>query len=184
MTLREKIGCKHSSTQAARELANSFFKLSSVPNNRPKNFAWWIRVKVERHLNQEKHLSDWLRLGYPQAATGLRMIVRPELRAQFEARRKQWLAWDKRIGRDSSSSNVKQPVDRAMFEVLLRWLNTTAKKKGSAGRACRRDRIISPVSAWKRRLMAAPIEPKTEDLGWMATSEQQKLGLSAYYDKR
>lgn len=32
--------------------------------------------------------------------------------------------------------------------------------------------------------MAAPIELKTEDLGWMATSEQQKLGLSAYYDKR
>lgn len=47
------------STQTARELAKSYFKLRTTPNNIPR-ISLDELDKVERHLNQGKQLSDWL----------------------------------------------------------------------------------------------------------------------------
>ena len=47
------------STQAVRELAKSFLKLSTTPNDVPRTSLDELD-KVERHLNQGKQLSDWL----------------------------------------------------------------------------------------------------------------------------
>ena len=47
------------STQAARELAKKYFKLRIVPNDAPRTSLDQLD-KVERHLNQELLLSDWL----------------------------------------------------------------------------------------------------------------------------
>ena len=47
------------STQAARELAKSFYKLDTVPNAYPKTLLDELD-QVERHLNQRSPFSDWL----------------------------------------------------------------------------------------------------------------------------
>ena len=47
------------STQGARELAKSFFKLKAAPNDIPKTSLDELD-KVERHLNQGAPFSDWL----------------------------------------------------------------------------------------------------------------------------
>lgn len=47
------------STQVAPELAKSFFKLRTAPNNIPRTSLDELD-KVERHLNQRLPLTDWL----------------------------------------------------------------------------------------------------------------------------
>ena len=47
------------STQGARELAKSFFKLKAAPNDIPKTSLNELD-KVERHLNQGAPFLDWL----------------------------------------------------------------------------------------------------------------------------
>jgi len=47
------------STTAARGLAKSFFKLRATPNDSPKTSLDELD-RVERHLNQESDVSDWL----------------------------------------------------------------------------------------------------------------------------
>ena len=47
------------STQAAREHAKSYFKVSTTPNDIPRT-SFDKLDKVESHLNQGKQLSDWL----------------------------------------------------------------------------------------------------------------------------
>ena len=49
------------STQVARELAKSYFKFRTTPNSIPRTSLDELD-KVERHLNQELLLSDWLRV--------------------------------------------------------------------------------------------------------------------------
>ena len=50
---------RHRSTESARKLAKSFFKLDLAPNNVPKTSLDELE-KVEKHLNQGAPFSDWL----------------------------------------------------------------------------------------------------------------------------
>ena len=63
------------STQAARELVKSFFKLGTAPKDFPKTSLDELD-RVERHINKGQPLSDWLgtRVFEPEREDGREVI--------------------------------------------------------------------------------------------------------------
>ena len=63
------------STQAARGLVKSFFKLGTAPNDFPKTSLDELD-RVERHINKGQPLSDWLgiRVFEPEREDGREVI--------------------------------------------------------------------------------------------------------------
>ena len=114
-------------------------------------------------------------------------IVKPELRTEFEATKKQWLAWDKWSGRtpglfkmESEGSGMIALCSKCYF------VNGEKKKFSTKGMSKKQNQIT-----WHRFKAAlnGSID-RAENRGFrmvgnqMVTYEQHKLGLSAYYDKR
>ena len=57
-------------TQAAREVAKSFYKLSARPDDVGKTSPDEL-AEVERHLNENKPFSDWFVFGFMSPKEGL-----------------------------------------------------------------------------------------------------------------
>ena len=114
-------------------------------------------------------------------------IIRPDMRAEFEATKKQWLAWDKWGGRtpglfklESEGSGMIALCSKCYF------VNGEKNKFSTKGMSKKQNEIT-----WQRFKTAlnGGID-RAENRGFrmvgnhMMTYEQHKLGLSAYYDKR
>ena len=115
-------------------------------------------------------------------------IVKPEMKAEFEEQKKNWLAWDKWSGRTPGLFKKEFEGERmiALCSKCYYAEHQTVKKLSSKGMSKRQNEIN-----WNRfkaalegsKDMATNRGFRMRD-GNMVTYEQEKLGLSAYYDKR
>ena len=117
-------------------------------------------------------------------------IVKPDMREEFEKEKKNWLAWDKWSGRTPGLFKKEFEGERmiALCSKCYYTEDGEAKKKklSSKGMSKRQNEIN-----WHRfkaaldgnKDMATNRGFRMRD-GNMVTYEQEKLGLSAYYDKR
>jgi len=130
--------------------------------------------------------SNYIAISVPR----LEDIVRPELRAEFEATKQQWLAWDKWSGRTPGLFKLECEGSR-MIALCSKCYYVDEqdgeKKKFSTKGMSKRQNNIT----WQRFKAALNGSTDTAENrgfrmvnGKMATYDQQKLGLSAYYDKR
>ena len=116
-------------------------------------------------------------------------IVRPEMKAEFEAQKKNWLAWDKWSGRTPGLFKMECEGARmiALCSKCYYIDDRGDKKKLSAKGMSKKQNGIT----WQRfkaalegsKDMATNRGFRMQD-GKIVTYEQEKLGLSAYYDKR
>ena len=116
-------------------------------------------------------------------------IVRPELKAEFEAQKKNWLAWDKWSGRTPGLFKLECEGNRmiALCSKCYYIDDQGEKKKFSTKGMSKKQNNIN----WHRfktalegsKDMATNRGFRMRD-GNIVTYEQEKLGLSAYYDKR
>ena len=119
----------------------------------------------------------------------LKDIVRPELKAEFEAQKKNWLAWDKWSGRTPGLFKMECEGNRmiALCSKCYFIDDQGEKKKFSTKGMSKKQNNIN----WQRfktalqgsKDMATNRGFRMRD-GNIVTYEQEKLGLSAYYDKR
>ena len=123
----------------------------------------------------------------------LEEIVKPEMREEFEKEKKNWLAWDKWSGRtpglfkkEFEGERMIALCSKCYYADHLTDKNETKKKLSSKGMSKRQNEIN-----WQRfkaalngsKDMATNRGFRMRD-GEMSTYVQEKLGLSAYYDKR
>jgi len=126
------------------------------------------------------------------ATSGKRLedIVRPELKPEFEAHKKCWLAWDRWSGRTPGLFKLECEGSRMIALCSKCYFVDEAedeKKKFSTKGVSKKQNDIT----WQRfkealegsKDMATNRGFRMRD-GQMVTYEQQKPGLSAYYDKR
>ena len=116
-------------------------------------------------------------------------IVRPELKAEFEAQKENWLAWDKWSGRTPGLFKMECEGDRmiALCSKCYYIDDRGEKKKFSTKGMSRKQNNVN----WQRfkaalegnKDMATNRGFRLRD-GKIVTYEQEKRGLSAYYDKR
>ena len=116
-------------------------------------------------------------------------IVRPELKVEFEAQKKNWLAWDKWSGRTPGLFKLECEGNRmiALCSKCYFIDDRGEKKKFSTKGMSKKQNDIT----WQRfktalegsKDMATNRGFRMRD-GKIVTYEQEKLGLSAYYDKR
>ena len=116
-------------------------------------------------------------------------IVRPELKEEFEAQKNNWLAWDKWSGRTPGLFKMECEGDRmiALCSKCYFIDDRAEKKKFSTKGMSKKQNNIN----WQRfktalegsKDMATNRGFRMRD-GNIVTYEQEKLGLSAYYDKR
>ena len=123
----------------------------------------------------------------------LEEIVKPEMKAEFEQEKKNWLAWDKWSGRTPGLFKKEFEGERMIalcskcYYAEHQTGNQEVKKKLSSKGMSKRQNEIN----WQRfkaalegsKDMATNRGFRMRD-GNMVTYEQEKLGLSAYYDKR
>jgi len=117
-------------------------------------------------------------------------LVRPELKAEFEAEKKEWLSWDKWSSRTPGLFKLEGEGSRMIALCSKCYFiddrNGEKKKLSTKGMSKKQNEIT-----WERfeaalkgeRDLATNRGFRMRD-GRMVTYEQQKLGLSAYYDKR
>ena len=123
----------------------------------------------------------------------LEEIVKPEMKAEFEQEKKNWLAWDKWSGRTPGLFKKEFEGERMIalcskcYYTEHQTDNQEVKKKLSSKGMSKRQNEIN----WQR--FKAALEGNKDMAtnrgfrmreGNMVTYEQEKLGLSAYYDKR
>ena len=124
-------------------------------------------------------------------------IVKPEMKAEFEKEKKNWLAWDKWSGRTPGLFKQEFEGERmialcskcyyADHHHIEKKKEVEVKKKLSSKGMSKRQNEIN----WHRfkaalngnKDMATNRGFRMRD-GNIVTYEQEKLGLSAYYDKR
>ena len=116
-------------------------------------------------------------------------IVRPELKAEFEEEKKNWLAWDKWSGRTPGLFKKEFEGDRmiALCSKCYYADDQGNQKKLSTKGMSKKQNAIT----WERfkaaleghKDMATNRGFRMRD-GKIVTYKQEKLGLSAYYDKR
>ena len=114
-------------------------------------------------------------------------IVRPELREEFEAKKKEWLAWDKWSGRTPGLFKLECEGKRMI--ALCSKCYYIDESDGEKQKF--RTKGMSNEITWQR--FKAALEGKKDmatNLGFrqekfeIVSYKQQKLGLSAFYDKR
>ena len=120
-------------------------------------------------------------------------IVKPELREEFEKEKKNWLAWDKWSGRtpglfkqEFEGERMIALCSKCYYADHLTDKNEIKKKLSTKGMSKNQNEIN-----WHRfkaalegnKDMATNRGFRMRD-GKIVTYEQEKLGLSAYYDKR
>ena len=123
------------------------------------------------------------------SAERLEDIVRPELQTEFEAKKQEWLAWDKWSGRTPGLFKL-ECKGRRMIALCskcyyIEELECEKKKFSTRGMSKKQNEIT-----WQRFKSALDgSKDMATNIGFhmnnerMVTYEQQKLGLSAYYDQ-
>ena len=124
------------------------------------------------------------------SAEKLEDIVKPELQTEFEAKKQEWLAWDKWSSRTPGLFKLECEGSRMIALCSKCYFvdeSEGEKKKFSTKGVSKKQNEIT----WQRFKKALE---GSKDIatnrgfrmrdGQMVTYEQQKLGLSAYYDKR
>ncbi|KAL9955049.1 hypothetical protein ACROYT_G042653 [Oculina patagonica] len=124
------------------------------------------------------------------SASKLEDIVKPELKEEFEAQKKQWLAWDKWSGRTPGLFKLECAGSRMIALCpkcyFIEEQDGEKKKFSTKGMSKAQNEVT-----WQR--FKAALEGSVDKAsnrgfrmkeGKMVTYEQEKLGLSAYYDKR
>ena len=117
-------------------------------------------------------------------------VVRPELKAEFEAEKNKWLSWDKWSSRTPGLFKLEAEGSRVIALCSKCYFidegNDEKKKLSTKGMSKKHNKIT-----WERFEAAlAGVKDMATNRGFrmrdgqMVTYEQQKLGLSAYYDKR
>ena len=120
-------------------------------------------------------------------------IVKPDMKAEFEAEKKNWLAWDKWSGRtpglfkkEFEGERMIALCSKCYYTEHLTDKQELKQKLSTKGMSQKQNKIN-----WQRFKSALE---GSKDMatnrgfrmreGNMVTYEQEKLGLSAYYDKR
>ena len=125
------------------------------------------------------------------SAERLEDIVRPELQTEFEAKKEEWLAWDKWRGRTPGLFKLECEGSRMIALCskcyFIEELEGEQKKFSTKGMSKKQNEIT-----WQR--FKSALDDGSRDMatnrglrmrgGRIVTCEQQKLGLSSYYDKR
>ena len=119
----------------------------------------------------------------------LKDIVKPELREEFEVEKKNWLAWDKWSGR--TPGLFKKEFEGVRMIALCSkcyYADDRGEKQKLSTKGMSKKQNIINWQRFKAALdghqdMATNRGFRMRD-GRMVTYEQEKLGLSAYYDKR
>jgi hypothetical protein len=127
-------------------------------------------------------------LYFALSAEKLEQVIKPELREEFDACKNKWLAWDKWSNRTPGLFKLEFEGTRAIALCSKCYFVDGEKtsKSSSKGMSKRQNAIT-----WKRfeEALNGSID-KAENRGFrmlggkMHTYHQNKLGLSAYYDKR
>ena len=117
-------------------------------------------------------------------------IVKPEMREEFEKEKKNWLAWDKWSGRTPGLFKMEFEGERmiALCSKCYYADDRGEKKKKLSTKGMSKKQNEINWQRFKAALngskdMATNRGFRMRD-GNMVTYEQEKLGLSAYYDKR
>ena len=123
----------------------------------------------------------------------LEEIVKPELKEEFGAEKNKWLAWDKWSGRTPGLFKKEFEGERMIalcskcYYAEHQTENQEVKMKLSSKGMSRKQNEIN-WQRYKAALEGNKDMAKNRGLrmrdGAMVTYEQEKLGLSAYYDKR
>ena len=116
-------------------------------------------------------------------------IVRPEMEAEFEKQKKNWLAWDKWSGRTPGLFKMECDGDR-MIALCSKcyYIDDRGEKKKFSTKGMSKKQNNINWHRFKTALeghhdMATNRGFRMRDAN-IVTYEQEKLGLSAYYDKR
>ena len=124
------------------------------------------------------------------SAERLEDMVRPELQTEFEAKKEDWLSWDKWSSRTPGLFKLECEGSRMIALCLkcyfIEELEGEKEKFSTKGMSKKQNEIT-----WQRfksaldggKDMATNRGFRMWD-GRMVTYEQQKLGLSSYYNKR
>lgn len=127
-------------------------------------------------------------LYFALSANKLEEVVKPELQTEFENCKKDWLAWDTFSNRTPGLFKLEFEGDRAIALCSKCYFVDGEKKSkhSSKGMSARHNSLT-----WGRYKMALEgHKDRAENRGFslrngqMTTYKQEKLGLSAYYDKR
>jgi len=121
----------------------------------------------------------------------LKDIVRPEMKAEFKAEKRKWLAWDKWSGRTPGLFKLEFEGSRMIAlssKCYLADKGEVGEKKKFSMKGVSKMQNELTWGRFKKALegsrdMATNRGFRMRD-GKMVTYEQDKLGLSAYYDKR
>ena len=115
--------------------------------------------------------------------------VRPEMREEFEERKKEWFAWDKWSGREPGLFKLEFEGKRGI--ALCSKCYFMEKEDGKTKVSSKGDSKRQKQLSWKRYNAALEwSEDMATNIGMrmnrgvMCTYEQNMLGLSAHYDKR
>ena len=111
-------------------------------------------------------------------------IIRPEMRAEFEATKNQWLAWDKWSGRTPGLFKLESEGS-GMITLCSKCYFVNGKKKNFSTKGMSKKQNEITWQRFKAALNGGI--DRAENRGFrmvgnhMMTYEQHKLGLSAYY---
>jgi len=142
------------------------------------------------HQDFELIQMDTDSLYFALSASTLEEVVKPELQVEFENCKKDWLAWDTFSNRTPGLFKLEFEGHRAIALCSkCYFVDSSAEKKSkhsSKGMSARHNSLT-----WGRYKAALEgHKDRAENRGFrlrngqMTTYHQEKLGLSAYYDKR
>ena len=121
------------------------------------------------------------------SASTLDDLVKPHKKAEYEREKKSWLAWDKHSGRTPGLFKLECDGDGMIALCSKCYFVRGDKKKFSTRGMSKRHNTIT----WARFKQALHGNSDWAEnrgfrmvAGRMTTYKQEKLGLSAYYDKR
>ena len=123
------------------------------------------------------------------SAEKLEDIVKPELQKEFEEKKKEWLAWDKWSSRTPGLFKLECKGSKmiALCSKCYFIEDSEGKKKFSTKGVSKKQNEIT-AQRFKKALEGSKDIATNRGFrmrdGQIVTYEQQKLGLSAYYDKR
>lgn len=117
------------------------------------------------------------------SAPELEQVVKPEFRAEFEACKKEWLAWDTWSNRTPGIFKLEATGSKmiALCSKCYYMEGDVKNKTSSKGMSAKHNALT--WGRYKRTLEG--FCDRAENTGFrMVDGVQAKLGLSAYYDKR
>ena len=118
-------------------------------------------------------------------------VIKPELLKEFEACKKEWLAWDKFSKRTPGLFKLEFEGDRAIALCSKAYFVEKVEGERNCKHSAKGVSARQNALTWERykTVLEGNID-KAENRGFrmvdgtMRTYTQKKLGLSAYYDKR